>query len=142
MRDNMTIAQVFYRDLYLDSDKWKVLKQRYWASDLPKRCAICWKRVSLVLHHRTYYTLGNERLGEDVILLCKRCHRTVHFNWRGKKTPLGGKYLRDREAYLRRRHVTWFLVSHLFFLWPKDFLFWSWRTYRIRKSRSPKRVGQ
>lgn len=66
---------------YLESDHWKELKKRYWASKSPKYCIVC-KKIDFVpiFHHRTYKNLGNERL-MDLVLVCRDCHRIIHDNF-------------------------------------------------------------
>jgi 5-methylcytosine-specific restriction endonuclease McrA len=61
---------------YVGSTEWQrlkceVIKQR------GNRCERC-RRVSayLELHHKHYYSLGNEQ-PEDVELLCPKCHKAV-----------------------------------------------------------------
>lgn len=40
------------------------------------RCAICYARVALQVHHRTYVRLGHE-LKTDVLPLCRNCHASA-----------------------------------------------------------------
>ena len=40
-------------------------------------CEGCNARGKLELHHKTYKNWGNEKR-EDVVLLCRRCHKIVH----------------------------------------------------------------
>lgn len=47
------------------------------------RCARCTERISEsyrhgVVHHRHYRTLGYEKPGEDIVLLCLDCHEDLH----------------------------------------------------------------
>lgn len=63
-------------DAYLASPHWRSTKASFRASDLPQVC-ICGEVDNLDLHHKTYARLGCEHL-EDLILLCRNCHRMVH----------------------------------------------------------------
>jgi len=60
---------------YLASDHWRDIHKRYRQSNRPQRCAC--GAVGTQLHHLTYVRLGAERL-DDLILVCKRCHRQIH----------------------------------------------------------------
>ena len=61
---------------YIKSDEWK--KRREWALTFwNRRCAICFGRDNLHVHHRTYKRLGCENLN-DLIVLCERCHELFH----------------------------------------------------------------
>lgn len=63
---------------YLRTPHWQDVRRRYWASKMPKRCAVCGRTdTPLDLHHRTYKRIGNERLS-DLILLCRQCHEETH----------------------------------------------------------------
>ncbi len=70
---------------YIHSEAWRETKKRFYKSKLVKRselgqpfCFSC-KRFDLPLdvHHKTYKTLGKERL-MDLALLCRECHDLVH----------------------------------------------------------------
>lgn len=41
------------------------------------RCEICGSQKDLELHHLNYKNFGNEQ-AEDVMLLCKLCHKKAH----------------------------------------------------------------
>lgn len=61
---------------YLLSDHWQQLrvrcrKRKHW------RCFACRTPGRLDLHHVTYERLGDEQLG-DMVLLCRRCHAATH----------------------------------------------------------------
>lgn len=43
------------------------------------KCQICGKTERLEVHHNTYENKGNER-PEDLIVLCKKCHKINHKN--------------------------------------------------------------
>ncbi|RIK42894.1 MAG: hypothetical protein DCC55_07450 [Chloroflexi bacterium] len=68
-------TEVDYRE-YINSPQW------HWKAELAKshvgnRCQICNRpasEVELETYHRTYDRLGNELL-EDLIVLCRRCHK-------------------------------------------------------------------
>lgn len=62
---------------YLSSNHWSDVKNRYYASKLPKKCGRCLQKKPCDLHHKTYKRIGEERL-TDLILLCRECHYESH----------------------------------------------------------------
>lgn len=86
---------ITYRDLgfksyndYLTSDRWQEFRRLFFSedrrvADMVRKygfpvCQFCRKgKRKLVLHHRTYKRLGDERF-DDVSLLCDACHGEVH----------------------------------------------------------------
>jgi len=72
--ESLTHKQKYY--IYLRSEKWKTFK----SSLIEQRglnCEKCGKNGSLDAHHLTYERIFNE-LPEDIILLCKDCHKKEH----------------------------------------------------------------
>jgi hypothetical protein len=57
--------------------QWRLEVLAFWEH----RCALCYSRENVEVHHRTYERLGNERL-TDCIVLCARCHK-LHTNFTG-----------------------------------------------------------
>jgi hypothetical protein len=112
---------------YLKSKHWKEFKQRAWKNSKHKACNICGKRYNLVLHHRSYANLGKESLN-DVVLLCKDCHKDVHFN-KGTKTMLKRTHLYKREMYLKRRTTKWWY--RIYTLKPLEFIRTLYDWYRL-----------
>lgn len=113
---------------YLDSKHWQKLRKEVWASGVRKECHICKTKRNLLLHHRTYTNLGHERLGRDVILLCKFCHIDVHFD-RGVKTPLERRFLvaREMQLYRRKHSILW----RIYTMKPSEFFAIISETYGI-----------
>jgi 5-methylcytosine-specific restriction endonuclease McrA len=70
-------------NLYIRSAQWKQIREEVKERDLYScRTCNCIETGSLTeseldVHHRHYGTLGNERL-EDLITLCRTCHRAIH----------------------------------------------------------------
>lgn len=90
---------------YIQSAEWRAVRERYWASKLPKNCFVCdGPRVKgMHLHHRTYKNLGAERL-MDLVPVCPRCHDFIHElahdpYWKKR----GGLWAATKEAQ-RRMH--------------------------------------
>ena len=63
---------------YLKSSEWKAKRQRLYR-DRKGRCEDCGKKLKSKYHahHSTYARVGNEDLG-DLVLLCERCHQKRH----------------------------------------------------------------
>lgn len=63
---------------YLKSPEWKAKRQRLYR-DRNGRCQDCGKKLKSKYHahHSTYARVGNEDLG-DLVLLCERCHQERH----------------------------------------------------------------
>ena len=81
---------------YLKSPEWRALRRRLY-KDRDGRCEDCGKnlRGKYHAHHETYARVGNEDLG-DLVLLCERCHQKRH---PGKKIARKKK-LRIRKSSL------------------------------------------
>lgn len=73
-----TVTKAGYSE-YIQSPAWRKVRDRYWASKLPKECFGCGieRHKGMHLHHRTYKNLGNERL-MDLVPMCQQCHQDVH----------------------------------------------------------------
>jgi hypothetical protein len=83
-----------YRDYgeYTRSSRWARTRQGYYERH-PKECWICSATDGIILHHRTYETIGSEP-DEDLVPLCRRCHSLAH--WKALPGGLG-----DRCIYIR-----------------------------------------
>ena len=89
------IGYTNYQD-YLKSEHWNDVKNRAKKSKLlggkNKKCSVCNKNFGLTLHHKTYKTLGKERLNH-LCWLCFYHHELVSKkfakngigNWSGYK---------------------------------------------------------
>lgn len=92
---------------YLASDHWQEVRNEAWHR-LDRKCSICNDTKDLLLHHRTYETLGAEKVGKDVCFLCPLCHEYVHFYDDGSKVILDFDHLWKREEDLRRARGNFF----------------------------------
>lgn len=86
---------------YLQSRHWEKLKEQR-IKNKNAKCYICGSKTWLLLHHRTYEHLGREKKGE-LVVLCTRCNKLVHFYDNGKRVPLTYKALLAREKEIWRR---------------------------------------
>jgi hypothetical protein len=69
-------AESWYKDVYLNSDHWKDVRNRY-IQKHGNYCQTCGSRRSLQLHHKTYERLWAERLN-DLVMLCDIHHAEQH----------------------------------------------------------------
>lgn len=72
----MTIRQRLYRE-YLKTPHWKSLRHSVLVRDGFK-CVRCDARKKLQAHHRIYRTNFEDSVLEDLVTLCKRCHKQEH----------------------------------------------------------------
>ena len=42
-----------------------------------EHCQLCRRKSGLAVHHNTYDRMFCERVEEDVLLICKRCHKRI-----------------------------------------------------------------
>ena len=61
---------------YLKSDLWRKKRENI-LDILGRKCNRCKTKYSLIIHHITYDSVGNEKM-EDVEVLCYKCHREEH----------------------------------------------------------------
>lgn len=73
-----TKTQYVEYSTYILSEDWNTKRKSRLAKD-NYQCAICGTGKNLSVHHITYERLGSERL-DDLITLCKDCHKQVHKN--------------------------------------------------------------
>jgi hypothetical protein len=67
----------------LQSQEWRWIKHRLTLGELGAgryvRCAVCASTQQIDIHHRTYAHLGDELHHlEDLVPLCKACHKLFH----------------------------------------------------------------
>lgn len=74
---------------YLQSKWWRMIIRIY----KDKKCAQCSRKYELNLHHISYENLGEERPNE-VITLCKRCHKDLHY-YQGRANPTKNMVLKQ-----------------------------------------------
>ncbi|NGX54204.1 MAG: hypothetical protein K1000chlam4_00929 [Chlamydiae bacterium] len=62
---------------YINSEAWA--KRRIVAKIAAGyKCQKCGFEYELDVHHLTYENLGHEK-AEDLLVLCRRCHRDIHY---------------------------------------------------------------
>lgn len=75
----LTVKQKAHR-AYLRSDHWKGLRDAALARD-KYRCVGCGCGEQLEVHHEVYRGRFEDGILEDVVTLCRRCHRVTHGRW-------------------------------------------------------------
>lgn len=60
-----------------------------------KKCEVCQSKEDLHVHHLTYENLYNEK-DEDLILVCKSCHFSIHKGYFIIINDKGYKYYKDK----------------------------------------------
>lgn len=61
---------------YLSSEKWKRFRKQI-IQERDGACENCRSSENLQVHHKHYINIFNEQR-EDVLLLCRKCHKRVH----------------------------------------------------------------
>lgn len=78
MNKKLTERQIWYREVYLNSDEWKHIKNQK-ESRTEKRCSICGLcHGGVDLHHLFYRKDLSETETSDLRWLCRKCHETAH----------------------------------------------------------------
>lgn len=67
-----------YRE-HLSSPEWKI-KAHVLRAVVQSRCEWCGTEDSLDVHHVHYRTFRHEQ-PQDLVVLCRRCHRAAHDSW-------------------------------------------------------------
>ena len=76
---------------YLKSEHWQETKKKYLLPD--SKCRVCNQKEGLELHHKTYVNIGKET-EEDFLILCRGCHKKIHFH--------KGKQIKDLDKVMTR----------------------------------------
>ena len=84
---------------YINSQEWKE-KTRLFAAI---KCEFCGSTKRLQTHHRHYDTLGEE-LPEDLISLCRSCHKAIHITKDGMKIK---RWQSGSELYYKASKQGW-----------------------------------
>jgi len=89
---------------YLKSAKWAVIRDRILKRDGYK-CTRCDNKAFLQVHHLTYDNIFEEK-DEDLITLCKKCHRKEHHkpSKPAKKKKKKGKKVKITREGQKCRH--------------------------------------
>lgn len=91
-----TNEAVYTYEDYLKTNHWHKKKAAY-KQEHVYQCNMCDETGCLDLHHMTYERIGNEPF-EDLLYLCKSCHRTIHL----EINPYQTKVLKTIESKRRK----------------------------------------
>lgn len=72
-----TKEKIYSYERYLLSDHWKSFRRKYILEN-GDLCEVCGD-LGQDLHHTNYDYLGNESF-DDVIFLCRKCHKNEHIS--------------------------------------------------------------
>lgn len=87
---------------YLKTKHWLKVKARY-VLKYVKMCSMCESTTWIDLHHITYNRIGNER-DEDLIWLCRTCHKKIHaIHAKDERTAAGLFLLKIRKVVVLKR---------------------------------------
>lgn len=92
---------------YLQSDHWKEVRRKYWASKAEKVCHFCGGVKGLSLHHKYGYRRMYEENQNHLVLLCSDCHKRLHelANWKLDYRSVIKAYKKLRAEYRHKRKV-------------------------------------
>ncbi len=88
---------------YLKSEKW-FLKREALFVDRGKKCERCGSKENIQVHHIHYRNIYFENL-EDLMVVCKSCHRKIHGIVDKEKKPIHkrNKKKKKKKPTLRER---------------------------------------
>ena len=104
---------------YIGSKQWQEKRFQRMQIDNHK-CVLCGSRYNLQVHHVDYGNLGIEDLAEDLVTLCRNCHKRIH---EFKDTPLQERIerkLKTAASKSLRRYVERLTVNFCREYWHTD----------------------
>lgn len=81
----------------MQSAEWAERKKRYFFNH-ERKCRACGSCSSIELHHKTYARMGEER-DQDLVALCRRCHKALHAEQKRTKENLW----KATESFIRKK---------------------------------------
>lgn len=108
-----------YNDYIVQAPEWQQTIKRYQKAHRVIYCWICDATIYLQLHHEDYQNMPKEDVWRDLVALCSDCHALVHFDEKGRRTPLYAVALRARRKQLRRKYVLTHLRSSTMWYFTK-----------------------
>jgi len=100
-------------NVYLKSEHWVNFRQNT-IEERGCKCEQCGATDNLVVHHKTYSNLGNEK-PEDVLVLCDECHKEIHKNAHGGKARFNTYGFNNYFKYITN-NINDFAESEVFVL--------------------------
>jgi hypothetical protein len=92
----------FYRNVYLNSDHWKLLREEKLATSYT--CEKCGSKSNLNVHHKEYKELYDVKIS-DLQTLCRKCHDKEHLKRKNNNHKFSIDKRVKRENKLRNRYL-------------------------------------
>ena len=73
---------------YLKTPHWRSMRKRQLKQQ--RVCSLCGIKTSLIVHHMQYTNIGREP-DADLIVICNKCHKKLHFGSYSKRLTLQAK---------------------------------------------------
>jgi hypothetical protein len=95
------------RAIFQKMDNW--WKKRFLRLRCRDKCELCGEQPGSQMHHKTYERFGRE-LPEDLVLICRWCHESIHGIWLGwdltndRASECDGYWPRNEEEKKRIVH--------------------------------------
>jgi len=99
-------------NVYLQSDHWKNFREE--TINERKKCEHCGTDENLIVHHKNYFNLGNEK-EEDVLVLCDDCHEKIHIKKNSGKARFSTYGFKNYFKYISN-NIEIFIESEVYLL--------------------------
>lgn len=84
---------------YMKSPEWSERKKKYFLNH-ERKCRACYSKSYIEVHHKTYARLGQER-DQDLVALCRRCHRSLH----AEQKRTGENLWKNTESFIKKKRL-------------------------------------
>lgn len=99
-------------NVYLQGDHWKKFREE--TIKERKKCEHCGTEDNLIVHHKSYLNLGNEK-PEDVLVLCDDCHKNIHMKSNSGKSRFNTFGFKNYFKYITD-NIEMFIDSEVYLL--------------------------
>lgn len=91
---------------YLNSERWKRIKEHFFINEKNKKCAKCFTKKRLDVHHSNYRYLNSNKEISHLFALCRNCHNELHKLCNSKKISVsrGTKIFLNQKSYNKRNN--------------------------------------
>lgn len=97
-------TQASYRK-YLLTPHFRNLVKKMFPKGRTGKCVVCNKKNQFLYpHHRGYECIGKEKIGVDLIKVCKKCNYELTYQEDGRKTAPTRLAYMSRERFLKARN--------------------------------------
>lgn len=94
---------------YLNGEEWKQKREERIKKD-NNTCRMCGKTTDAQVHHKTYVNIGAEDIDNDLITLCKTCHKKLHEvqnKWKPEADRIRKEYQEVARTITREAYEHW-----------------------------------